>query len=103
MAEALTALQYLKACPVCRDEFTEPKALPCHHSLCQDYIERIKKCLRIRCPVCNADYDVRKVRRDFKLMQLFDALKMEKEAAKIARNKGKIILHPSNKSIVSKR
>ena len=92
MAEALRALEDLKECPVCRDEFTDPRALPCDHSFCQDCIDRIKKGLRIRCPVCNADHDVRKVRCDFKLMQFFDALKEEKEA-KTTKKKGKIGLH----------
>ena len=37
MATGFTALQDLKECPVCREEFSDPRALPCDHLLCQDF------------------------------------------------------------------
>ena len=77
MATGFTALQDLKECPVCREEFTDPRALPCDHLLCQYCVDHIQKGIQIKCPVCNTTHDVRKVRRDFRLMQFLDALKEE--------------------------
>ena len=79
MATSFTALQDIKECPVCREEFTDPRALPCDHLLCQDCIDHIRKGIQIKCPVCNTTHDVRKVRRDFRLMQFLDVLKDEKK------------------------
>ena len=78
MATGFTALQDLKECPVCRGEFTDPRALPCDHSLCQYCIDHIQIGNLIKCPICNTSHDVRRVRRDFRLMQFLDALNEEK-------------------------
>ena len=74
-----TALEYLKECPVCQEEFTDPRVFPCDHSLCLNCIGQIKKGNQIKCPECNAIHNVRNVRRDFRLMQFLDALKEERE------------------------
>ena len=73
-----TALEYLKECPVCQEEFTDPRVLPCDHSLCVDCIGHIRKGPTIKCPECNAVHDMDKVRRDFRLMQFLDALKEDR-------------------------
>ena len=85
-----TALEYLKECPVCQEEYTDPRVFPCDHSLCLDCFGQIKKGNKIKCPECNAIHDVRQVRRDFRLMQFLDALKEEKKS-KTSQHKGKIL------------
>ena len=47
MAHAITALQDLKVCPDCTEEFTDPRALPCVpssslHAMFQDAIKEEK-------------------------------------------------------------
>ena len=73
-----TALEYLNECPVCQEEFTDPRVFPCYHSLCVDCIGNIRKGNTIKCPECNAVHDMDKVRRDFRLMQFLDALKEDR-------------------------
>ena len=70
-----TALEYLKECPVCQEEYTDPRVFPCDHSLCFKCFDRMKKGNQIKCPECNAIHNIGKVRRDFRLMQFLDALK----------------------------
>ena len=53
MAHAMTGLQDLEECPVCTEELTDPRALPCDHLLCVDCVDRIKRGSTIKCPVCN--------------------------------------------------
>ena len=54
------------------------RAFPCDHLLCQDCVDHIKRGIQIKGPVCKTTHDVRKIRRDFRLMQFLDALKEEK-------------------------
>ena len=83
MATGFTALQDIKECPVCREEFTDPRAMPCDHLLCQDCVDHITRGIKIKCPVCNTTHDVRKVRRDFRLMQFLDAIKEDNRLKQI--------------------
>ena len=88
-----TALDYLKECPVCQEDFTDPKVLPCDHSFCQDCLDQIKKGNSIKCPVCNVVHNVTTVKRNFRLMQFLDALNEEIQA-KTTQNQG-IVQHNS--------
>ena len=51
-------------CPVCLDTYTNPKILPCHHSFCQECLEKLPK-ERVRgdtyylsCPTCRQRAEV---------------------------------------------
>ena len=80
-----SALDFLKECPVCQENFSDPRVLPCDHSFCQECIDQMKKGNSIKCPVCNGVHNVKTVRRDFRLMQFLEALKEEKHAKKIQK------------------
>ena len=73
-----TALRHIKECPVCFEDFDEPKILPCDHTLCKHCLERIKRGIQVKCPVCNALHGADKVRADFRLTQFLDVLKEQK-------------------------
>ena len=85
-----TVLEYLKECPVCQEEFTDPRVFPCGHSLCVDCIGQMKKWNKIKCPECNEVHDIGKVRRDFRLMQFLDAMKDERKMKTAAPQQGEL-------------
>lgn len=49
----------LLQCPVCMDEFHDPRLLPCHHTMCSDCIQRLllssTSGRMFRCPQCRRD------------------------------------------------
>ena len=45
-------------CPVCFEEFKEPKLLPCNHTLCMKCLEALGTGKTITCPLCNAQHEV---------------------------------------------
>ncbi|XP_076439716.1 putative E3 ubiquitin-protein ligase MID2 [Babylonia areolata] len=49
----------LLQCPVCMDEFHDPRLLPCHHTMCSDCIQRLllssSSGRMFRCPQCRRD------------------------------------------------
>ena len=40
------------SCPICYKLFKKPKYLPCHHSYCEQCLEKMKEESRITCPQC---------------------------------------------------
>ena len=50
----------LTECPVCFEEFTEPKLLPCNHTFCLGCLGNIMKEDLITCPMCNTQHPVPK-------------------------------------------
>ena len=83
-----TALEYLKECPVCQEDFTDPRVFACGHSLCVDCVDRIKKGNQIKCPECNEVHEIGKVRHDFRLIQFLDAMKEETKSKTAAPKQG---------------
>ena len=45
-------------CPVCFEEFEDPKLLPCNHTLCLECLENVRKEKSLTCPMCNSKHDV---------------------------------------------
>ena len=58
MAEA--AISMMLECPICQEQFTEPRVLPCQHTFCLHCLEKIREhqstTESIPCPVCRATY-----------------------------------------------
>ena len=59
MATSLVELEEQLKCPVCLELYTDPKILPCHHSFCQECLEKMPKEREARgdtyyffCPTC---------------------------------------------------
>ena len=46
------------SCPVCYQLFKNPKYLPCHHSYCQQCLERLQVLSKIICPECRMEATV---------------------------------------------
>ena len=54
-ASVVDAFENELSCPICYEDFEEPKCLPnCAHNICQNCLERMAKRKRkvIECPVC---------------------------------------------------
>jgi len=82
-------LDELLKCPVCLDEFHEPRTLACLHTFCTECLEGCRRLLRhdIECPVCKrvsrlppagvrglpTDYRIEQIRDLFSDMQATDA------------------------------
>ena len=45
-------------CPICLDEFDEPKCLPCAHSFCLECLEKTTNSSTIRCPLCQKESEL---------------------------------------------
>ena len=50
-------------CPVCLDEYQEPKVLPCSHTLCKFCLETLPKSnkkgkLQLCCPICTTKHNL---------------------------------------------
>ena len=43
------------SCPICNKLFKTPKFLPCHHSSCEQCLEKMKEESRITCPQCRKE------------------------------------------------
>ena len=43
------------SCPVCYELFKKPKYLPCHHSYCEQCLEKMQKHSKIVCPECRKE------------------------------------------------
>ena len=58
MAEA--AISLMLECPICQEQFTEPRVLPCQHTFCLHCLGNIREhqstTESIPCPVCRATY-----------------------------------------------
>ena len=100
-------------CPVCQDEFKEPKFLPCHHYYCKDCIQqlvtRAGPRTPISCPECRTltqvpNDDVNQLLPAFFVNKLLDKkrkekLKMTSSLPSVPRNHANIEMltgsHPS--------
>lgn len=57
-ASVVDAFENELNCPICYEDFEEPKCLPnCAHNICQNCLERMAKRKRkvIECPVCRVE------------------------------------------------
>ena len=49
-------------CPICQEQFSEPRVLPCQHTFCLHCLEKIREhqstAESIPCPVCRATYHI---------------------------------------------
>ncbi|XP_065909000.1 E3 ubiquitin-protein ligase TRIM71-like [Dysidea avara] len=43
------------SCPICTKLFKKPKFLPCHHSFCEQCLEKMNEDSRITCPQCRKE------------------------------------------------
>ena len=62
-ASVVDAFENELSCPICYEDFEEPKCLPnCAHNICQNCLERMAKRKRkvIECPVCRVESDIPK-------------------------------------------
>ena len=72
-------------CPVCQDEFREPKFLPCHHYYCKSCIQAlVTRGNPISCPECRTaalipNGDVNHLTPAFVVNKLIDRRKKEKQ------------------------
>ena len=55
----------LTECPVCFDEYKDPKLLPCNHTLCLKCLESLQSKKQegqrgwyLKCPICNTKHEV---------------------------------------------
>ena len=46
------ALKKEMECPICTEEYVEPKSLNCGHSLCLECLKKIYKDGTVDCPIC---------------------------------------------------
>ena len=67
MATSLVELEEQLKCPVCLELYTDPKILPCHHSFCQECLEKMPKereaggdTYYLSCPTCRQRTEVPK-------------------------------------------
>ena len=65
MATSLVELEKQLKCPVCLELYTDPKILPCHHSFCQECLEKMPKEREARgdtyylsCPTCRQHIEI---------------------------------------------
>ena len=58
MTEA--AISLMLECPICQDQFLDPRVLPCQHTFCIHCLKKIRDSQSttesIPCPVCRATY-----------------------------------------------
>ena len=65
MATSVVELEEQLKCPVCLELYTNPKILPCHHSFCQECLEKLSKkkedsgdTYYLSCPTCRQRTEV---------------------------------------------
>ncbi|XP_070566921.1 tripartite motif-containing protein 2-like [Ptychodera flava] len=74
----------LLSCPVCLDQYTKPKLLPCNHSFCEQCVTAlVKNTGRLICPTCGApcqlpDGGVADLQGNFFIKSLIDTLDQRK-------------------------
>ena len=62
MESLLTKFEEHLSCPICLEQFKDPKVLPCLHSYCHECIVKLNKTGNyITCPECRMTVEVRKV------------------------------------------
>ncbi|XP_064616501.1 tripartite motif-containing protein 2-like [Liolophura sinensis] len=84
-------------CPLCGEEFRQPKILPCLHSYCQQCLQgylahatNTESRDNIRCPECNTDvfadsYDISNLSDNFFVRRLLDPIKTQQKNDKQCR------------------
>ena len=53
-----TGVRKMVECPVCLDEYKDPRRLPCQHTLCRECLRQVMRSHTGRvfpCPACRAD------------------------------------------------
>ena len=58
-------LEDLVKCPICLDSFSDPRSLPCHHTLCLGCLEGVLgMSSQMECPVCKQEIQVTNVQSE---------------------------------------
>ena len=98
MAEA--AINLMLECPICQEQFSEPRVLPCQHTFCLHCLVKIRDHSSttdsIPCPVCRATYHLSTVGIDDLPKNIFAA-----ELIDIARQ-GNFQGHPRSRASTTK-
>ena len=62
MATASSVTTDLTTCPICLEQFDNPKALPCLHTFClkclQDYFKDQRSGDEVQCPMCRKEFQI---------------------------------------------
>ena len=80
-------------CPLCMDQFTSPKVLPCQHTFCLNclkaYVEARSFYAMLPCPLCKElfavpDQNVENFRNNFMIVSLLQVVETKKKASEEA-------------------
>ena len=64
----------LITCPVCLDQYKDPRILPCHHSFCKECLDSVPlEQETLRCPVCRESTSVHGIQRSFVINELLES------------------------------
>ena len=71
-------------CFACHQLFKSPKYLPCHHSYCEECLEKMQTCSKIVCPKCKKEAavpagGVKEFNSNFLIMRLVDELILKRK------------------------
>ncbi|XP_041659904.1 E3 ubiquitin/ISG15 ligase TRIM25-like [Cheilinus undulatus] len=78
--ETDTSLEELLKCPVCQDIFSDPRQLPCGHSVCMSCLERMldhTSEVPFRCPDCRGNFgSLLRIQKSYALSSIAEEFKL---------------------------
>ena len=80
-----SAERQLNECPVCLEKFSNPQALPCHHTVCKTCVDQICDKGVLACPGCRKTCERNEVVFDFRQIQFQDVLKKSEKLEKLEK------------------